>query len=139
MPTLTRWFVRTALVYFTVALAVGAGMHLPPVVAAVPDLAGAWPAYLHLLMVGWVTQLIIGVAYWLFPRPDRSRPPPNDRAGWAAYILLNTGLLIRAVAEPRAIVEPGSALRWALPLAGILQLAAACAFVAVIWPRVRER
>ena len=24
--------------------------------------------YLHLLVVGWITQIIFGVAFWLFPR-----------------------------------------------------------------------
>ena len=139
MPTLTRWFVRTALLYFIAALLVGTALQVRPLVAAMPALAAGWPAYLHLLMVGWITQLIIGVACWLFPRPDRSRPTPPDRLGWIAYGLLNAGLLLRVAIEPAVMLHPASALRWLLPASGLMQLAAACAFVLLIWPRVRTR
>lgn len=139
MPLLTRWFVRTALLYFIAALGLGTALLVRPLVRAAPLLSAAWPGYLHLLTVGWITQLIIGVAYWLFPRPERSRPAPPDRLGWAAYILLNAGLLLRVAAEPVTIVHPASGVRWLLPLAGIMQLGAAVAFVLLVWPRVRGR
>ena len=139
MPLLTRWFVRTALVYFVVALALGTALLTRPLVAAAPALAAAWPGYLHMVTVGWITQLIIGVAYWLFPRPDRSRPAPSDHLGWTAYVLLNGGLLLRVAIEPVATLHPATALRWLLPLAGSLQLAAAIAFALLVWPRVRGR
>ena len=139
MPLLTRWFVRTALLYFVAGLILGTALLVRPLVAAAPALAAAWPGYLHLLTVGWITQLIIGVAYWLFPRPDRSRAAPSDRLGWAAYALLNTGLLLRVGCEPFVTFHPTAWVRWLLPLAGLLQLAAAVAFVLLVWPRVRGR
>ena len=139
MPTLTRWFIRTALFYFVLALAVGAAMYSDALVAKLSVLAVIWPVYLHLLMVGWITGLIIGVAYWLFPRPNRTRPAPSERLGWASYALLNSGLLLRVVAEPAAALDRLTPLRWLLPVSGVLQLGAACAFVTLIWPRVKER
>jgi hypothetical protein len=73
------------------------------------------------------------------PRPDRSRPAPSARLGWASYAFLNTGLLLRVVAEPAAMLDGLTPLRWLLPLSAVLPLSAACAFVALIWPRVKER
>ena len=61
------------------------------------------------------------------------------RLGWASYALLNTGLLLRVVAEPATALDGGTPLRWLLPFSGALQFGAACAFVALIWPRVKER
>lgn len=139
MPPLTRWLVRTALACFVAALLLGAAMQMRAVTQAIPLLAAAWPGYVHLLTVGWVTQLIMGVAYWLFPRTDRSRPAPPEGLGWAGYGLLNTGLLLRLAAEPAAALDPATALRPLLPLSALLQLAAACCFALLLWPRVRER
>ena len=139
MPRLTRWLVKTALLCFVLGLVLGAAMQLRPLARAFPALAAAWPGYVHLLTVGWVTQLIMGVAYWLFPRADRSRPPPSEAVGWAAYAALNAGLLLRLAAEPAASLDPATPLRWLLPLSGLLQLAAACGFALLLWPRVRER
>jgi hypothetical protein len=139
MPTLTRWFIKTALLYFVVALGIGAAMYSNALTTRLPVLGVIWPVYLHLLMVGWITGLIMGVAYWLFPRPERSRPAPAPHLGWASYAFLNTGLLLRVVAEPAAALDPLTPLRWLLPLSGVLQLGAAGAFVALMWPRVKER
>ncbi|HEX6644804.1 MAG TPA: hypothetical protein VF037_09000 [Gemmatimonadales bacterium] len=129
MPRLSRWLARTALLYLVAALSVGAALVVRP---RAPWLGGAWPVYLHLLTVGWITQLIAAVAYWMFPRPD-PRAPASDRGGWVFYVLLNTGLLLRAYAEPL----PGA--RAILPFAAMLQLAAILVFVAGIWPRIRGR
>ena len=139
MPPLTRWLIRTALVCFVTGLLLGVAMQARAAREALPLLAAAWPAYVHLLTVGWVTQLIMGVAFWLFPRTDRSQPAPPAWLGWAGYVLLNGGLLMRLAAEPAAMLDPATGLRGLLPLSALLQLAAACCFALLLWPRVRER
>jgi hypothetical protein len=139
MPPLSRWFIKTALVCFVTALALGAAMQSRYFLTALPMLSVIWPTYIHLLMVGWLTGLIFGVAYWLFPRSDRLHPALSARLGWAAYGLLNTGLLLRVATEPVTALDPTTPVRWLLPLAALLQLGGACAFVAMIWPRVRAR
>jgi hypothetical protein len=129
MPSLTRWFVRAGMVYLLAAFVIGV------ISAAGPGLLNAsiWPTYLHLFIVGWITQIIFGVAFWMFPRASRELPRGTEPLGWAAFVLLNAGLLLRAVAEPRA-----TSGAW-LALAGLLQLAAAICWVLLIWPRVKER
>lgn len=139
MPPLTRWLVKTALACFVAALLLGVAMQLGGVGRALPLLAAAWPGYVHLLTVGWVTQLIMGVAYWLFPRTDRSRPAPPAALGWAGYVMLNAGLLLRIATEPATMLDPSATIRMLLPVSALLQLAAACCFALLLWPRVRER
>ena len=130
VPQLSRWLVRTALAYLLVSLVVG---------VAQPSLATGlivWPTYVHLLVLGWLTQLIFGVAYWMFPRYRGMTSAWRERIGWLAYFSLNLGLVLRAVAES----GPGSEARsgWFL-VSAILQLAAGWAFVAMAWPRVMGR
>ena len=137
MPVLTRWFVKAALLYLVAALALAVLMQWPGAAARVPWLGVLWPTYLHLLVVGWLTQLIFGVALWLFPRHPSARPRGSDNLGRASFILLNAGLLLRAVAEPRAALgHDAGAL---LLVSALAQLLAGWAFVANVWPRVRER
>ena len=131
MPQLSRWFIRTALVYLLVSLMVG---------VAQPSLTAAglilWPTYVHLLVVGWLTQLIFGVAYWMFPRHRATTSFWTERLGWVAYGCLNAGLVLRAIAES----GPITVLRgdWFL-ISAIFQLVAGWAFVIATWPRVRGR
>ncbi len=130
MPQLSRWLARTALLYLLAALLLGVA--IPAGGGHSPYLSAAWPVYIHLLVVGWATQLIAAVAFWMFPRAD-PKAPANDVPGWTMYGLLNAGLLLRAATEP--VVERHALL----PVAALLQLAAVLIFAATLWPRIRGR
>ncbi|HEU5041750.1 MAG TPA: hypothetical protein VFT84_13050 [Gemmatimonadales bacterium] len=136
MPTLTRWYIRSGLVCLLSALVVGVLMQWPAG-EHWPWLRVVWPTYLHLLVVGWLTQLIFGVAYWLFPRYSASSPRGSERLGWASLALLDLGLLLRIVGEPWAAL--GGEAAPLLAGAAVLQLLGGWAFVGNTWPRVRER
>ena len=96
-----------------------------------------WPTYVHLLVVGWLTQLIFGVAFWMFPRHSPGTPRGSERLGWACYSLLNSGLLLRLIGEPARAL--GSRTGEILVISGLLQFAAGWAFVLNTWPRIKER
>jgi hypothetical protein len=139
MPALTRWFIKSALVYFAVALLVGVVVMARPVLALPAELVALTPVYFHLLMVGWVTQLIFGVVYWMFPKYSQAQPRGNERLGWATYLLLNAGLLLRIVGEPLEAIRPEAGAGWMLAGSAVLQLLAGWVFIANTWPRVKER
>lgn len=130
MPTLTRWFLRLGLLYLLAGLTVGVGMALRP------DWIALRPVYLHLLLVGWITQLIFGVAHWMFPRATREQPRGREPLGWTILVLLNAGLLLRVLVEPFA---PEAGEGWLLAVSGALQLGAALLFAMHIWPRTAAR
>jgi hypothetical protein len=132
----SQWFIRTAMMYLVAALVLGAVMQTP-LAARLPLFRALWLAYVHLLVVGWLTQLIFGVAYWMFPRYSAERPRGSERLGWATFALLNLGLLLRVIAEPwHALAGRGTAL---LVSSALLQLLAGWMFVVNTWPRIRER
>ena len=138
MPALTRWFIKSALVYFAVALLVGVVVMARPVLELPAELVALSPVYFHLLMVGWVTQLIFGVVHWMFPKYSQAQPRGNERLGWATYLLLNVGLLLRIVGEPLVAIRPEAGAGWTLAGSAVLQLLAGWAFIANTWPRVKE-
>jgi len=139
MPTLTRWFIKSALLYFVAALLVGVLLAGQRVLDFLAPIEGLVPVYFHLFMVGWLTQLIFGVSYWMFPRRSRDEPRGSEGLGWAAFAALNAGLLLRALAEPIYGVRADPMWGWALVLSAGLQWAAGLAYVAGIWGRVKER
>lgn len=91
---------------------------------------------IHLLTVGWLLQLISGVAFWMFPRHPTKPPRGNERIGWAGMVLLNSGLVLRLVGEAWRLGMGGPA--WPLVLAALLQLVAVALLVWLLWPRIRE-
>jgi hypothetical protein len=137
VPPLTRWYLRSAIICLVLALALGVATAARP---AAPSTVALAPLTLHLLVVGWATQMIFGVAYWMFPRiqPDRSFGSPF--LGWTGFAGLNLGLALRATGEPLAALGVGGALAGpALIASGLLQLAAVVAMVALLWRRVAGR
>ncbi len=135
MPALTRWFLKAALVYLILALCVGISLALPNG----GSLSGLFPAYLHMLTFGWLTQLIFGIALWMFPKYSTAKPRGYEWLGWATFILLNAGLILRVIFEPLNSIAPSPFSGWVLIGAAILQWLAGAAFVGNTWPRVREK
>jgi hypothetical protein len=136
MPPLSRWCVRAALVYLVGGMSMGAWMLVVEAGRGYPP-APPWPSlHAHLLLVGFLLMLVFGVAFWMFPKVGGGRP--RREAGWAAFALVNGGLLLRLLAEPQTDGGDGD-LTWRalLGVAAVLPALGALAFAASIWPRVR--
>lgn len=139
MPRVSRWMLRVGLLHLVAALALAGA----EAAAWSGWLSPAWlavrPAWIHLLVVGWATQLIFGVSHWMFPRFSRERPRGYEGLVWAAFGMLNAGLVARVASEPLAALHPGSGWAVLLFAGGLLQWAALLALAAHTWPRVRAR
>ncbi len=138
MQRQAQYFIKTALVQLLAAMLLGALLLIGQGLQ-IGGLGALLPVYYHLLMLGWATQLIGGVALWMFPVLSRERPRGDERLGWFAYGALNSGLLLRAVAEPANAAAPRSVWGVLLALAALLQTLAIWALVLALWPRVKGR
>ena len=140
MPPLVRYFVKASFVYFVAAFVLGALMMLDRWLPFSRWLRVMYISQLHLLVVGWITQLAIGVAYWMFPRfrkEDDPRPRGSDALTWVVLLCLNAGLLLRFIAEPFSLMGARPWLAGLVALSGLLQAAAAIGFGLLIWNRIR--
>jgi hypothetical protein len=129
VPTVTRWVLRSAFVWAALALATGVLLAWPGAPAPV------YPTYLHLLTVGWLSNLIFGVAHWMFPRASAESPRGDARLAWAGWGLLNAGLVLRILGE----AAQGPAPHQVLAASALLQVAAVWIWILHLWPRVKER
>ncbi len=129
MPRLSVWFIRAALLYLLAGFTLGALLLANKGVDFAPMLWRWRPTHIELLLVGWTLQLAMGVAYWILPRFQQQRG--NVRAAWAAFWLLNAGVLVAG------LVTPLGGPAWQLVLGRLLEVGAAVAFAAHAWPRVK--
>lgn len=139
MPLLARLFVKTAFGWLVLALAVGVAMAVGALGRGPAWLAVVGPSQVHLFTMGWLTQLIFGVAYWFFPRVSKARPHGRPGPVWTAYALLNAGLVARTLAEPAVALGGGVEMRTVLVGAAAAQTAAVLLMCAHLWTRVRAR
>ncbi|HEY1012062.1 MAG TPA: hypothetical protein VGE07_05100 [Herpetosiphonaceae bacterium] len=138
MPKIAQIIIRTALLWLAAALLLGALLAVQGELPAPWSQLALHAAFYHCLMVGWVTQLIWGVAAWMFPPLTRERPRGDERLSWLAYALFNGGLALRAGSEPLQGLA-GRWVGWALAGAALLQTLAVWLIIATLWPRVKGK
>lgn len=130
-----RLMLKTSLAYFTIGTLLGLtmylGYHFPPL----SPLLRLRTTHAHLILVGGIIQLIMGVALWMFPR--RENPPAftPESDGLRLYFLLNAGTLLRALSEPFLASHP--AVFWTAFAGASLQSLAILYFLFLIWARIR--
>jgi hypothetical protein len=139
MPTVTRWAGRAALIYLLAGVIAGALYWAEVRWSIWPPLAALNPVYIHLLVVGWLTQFIFAVMYWMFPVISKASMRGDPHLAWAIFVLLNLGLILRAICEPWRALLPTPANAVGLLISAILQVIAGYLIVWLCWPRIRER
>ena len=134
MPRAARWLIRLSLVYLALGFTLGALLLFNKGIPLVPGVPRLLPAHIEFLLVGWLIQLVMGVATWIFPRFGVPRSAyGSEAASWVAFALLNGGVWLVAVGTVRA-AGPGD--MW--PLIGRLaEVTGALLFALNIWRRVR--
>lgn len=137
MPPLSRWFIKSSLIYLLGTFITGVLAVLDPPWQVIPGTGRLTIIYYHLFMLGWVSQLIFGVANWMFPVYSRDAPRRNEQLGWASYGLLNGGLVFLLLGEGVRAASTGPAGSWFVALASLLLLLAGLAFVVNTWGRIK--
>ena len=136
MPPLSRWLIKCGFISLTLALLLELAQLRPASLFPALPAAALHLGAIHLLTVGWLLQLITGVAFWMFPRHPTRPPRGNDRLGWWALGLLNGGLALRLVGETWRLGFSGPS--WPLVASGLLQFIALGLVLALVWPRIRR-
>jgi len=137
MYSLVRRYLKTAIAFLGLGLALGGWMMVRR------ELYGRHPtpyessAHAHAIFVGFVMMMILGVALWLFPRPDKDDERYSPRAAGAAYWLLAGGTAVRLVGEILREVSSSTPLKWIVVLSGLSQIAGIGLFFFTMWSRIR--
>ena len=137
MHSLVRRYLKTAIGFLFVGLAIGAWMVVRRELWLRPATPYETSAHAHAILVGFVMLMILGVALWLFPRPDRADTRYRPARAEAAYWLVTVGTAGRVAGELLRPAVPGLWLRWAVVLFSLAQIAGIALFFHTIWGRIR--
>lgn len=134
MPRIARVFIKTGLVYFLASLLLGLAAEFDWL-----QFPGIVPLFWHMLMVGWITQIIFGVSMWMFPGRTREEGFKAQFWGWLTYIFLNIGLILRLIAEPVTYLAIGSLWKVMIVVSAVSQVLAALTYTIELWPRIQSK
>jgi hypothetical protein len=151
MPTASRAFVKISILNLAIGAVLGALLLVSRWIPLAPEIAALRISHIEFLVVGWLTQLIMGVAWWLFPTLTvglrRGDPKPVRRGQaqrgseplfWITFFSLNLGILLRALFGPLYSWTKLSLFNALADVSALFLLAAAVGFVLNMWGRVRE-
>jgi heme/copper-type cytochrome/quinol oxidase subunit 1 len=139
MFSTVRYFIKTSLGYLFVGIATGLymtvvrhlfGWGIPP------DLVSA---HAHVILVGSVMMMIMGVALWLFPKAmaeDRRYHPELIRL---AYWMITLATGVRFVAQTAVGFVEARELRWLIAAASLFQVLAFGVYIYSMWGRIRAQ
>jgi hypothetical protein len=130
MPRLSCWFIRASLAYLAAGFTLGA---LLLAYKGLPFLPALWlilPAHMEFLLIGWIVQLALGMAFWILPRFGQGEPRGNERLIGLSFALLNLGILLVSV---QVIISLSF-----LPVIGrLFEIAAVALFISGSWKRIK--
>ena len=137
MPPLVRRYVKTSFVFLTLGLLLGGWIIVGEFVLGVYPPRLHVTAHVHLLLVGFMLMIVMGVATWMFPRPAREDGGYRPGLAEAVYWLMTLATAFRAGGEILAAWFDVRSLRLLIALGGLGQLVGSALFVANMWRRVR--
>ena len=129
MPRLSRFFIRASLIYLFLGFTFGALILANKGILFAPLVWALLPAHIELMFLGWMTQLALGVAFWILPRLASSTPRGDERWSWSAFVLVNLGILA-------SVLSPLAGISWIVLLARALQTLGFAAFALGNWQRI---
>jgi len=129
MPKLSRFFIRTSLLYLLIGFTFGALILANKGISFAPAVWALLPVHIEFLILGWLTQFALGVAFWILPRMGSEAPRGDERWSWVSFVLVNLGILLNCF-------SPYLSLSWLGLLARALQAAGFAAFLFGNWRRL---
>jgi heme/copper-type cytochrome/quinol oxidase subunit 1 len=137
VPPLVRRYVKTSFAFLLAGLLLGGYLIVAQFVA------GSYPprivvtAHVHLLLVGFMLMIVMGVATWMFPRPAREDARYRPELAEAVYWLMTIATAVRAIAELLLGATGVQGFALLIAAGGVGQIAGAVLFVVNMWWRVR--
>lgn len=137
MFSTVRYFIKTSLAFLFVGIATGLymsvmrhllGWGLPP------DLISA---HAHVILVGTVMMMIMGVALWLFPKAPAEDTRYNPELIRVAYWIITLATAVRFLAQTTVAFIEARELRWIIAAASFFQVAAFGLYAFSMWGRIR--
>jgi hypothetical protein len=125
MEWFVRAFLKASLAWLVLGVTLGVAMAVHP----------AWvayrPAHMHMVLLGFVTMMIYGVAYHVVPR-FAGRPLVSRRGAALHWWLSNVGLALMALGFVLR-VQVGAAATPVLGTGGVASALGAYTFALLIW------
>ncbi|MBZ0200952.1 MAG: cbb3-type cytochrome c oxidase subunit I [Ignavibacteriaceae bacterium] len=137
MFTTVRYFIKTSLVFLTLGILTGLYMSFSKYILQVGNSQELISAHTHLILVGSVMMIIMGVALWFFPRPSKDDKKYNPNLILVTYWLITISTALRFIFQVIGSYHFISWVNTAISIFSFFQVVAIILFFYSMWGRIR--
>ena len=137
MFSTVRYFIKTSLAFLILGLLTGVYMSLARNVFDWGFGDELISAHTHVILVGSVMMMIMGVALWFFPRPPQDDKRYSPDLIRAVYWIITVATASRFIFQFIIAYGEIRGVRWGIALASTLQVIGMILFFYSMWGRIR--
>jgi len=137
MFTTVRYFVKTSIIFLIVGIFTGLYMSLDKhlfYTGFSPELISA---HTHIILVGSVMMMIMGVALWFFPRAEKDDKKYNPDLILVTYWIMTISTALRFLFQVIGSFIESKYIETGISVFSIFQVLAIILFFYAMWGRIR--
>lgn len=139
MFSTVRYFIKTSIIFLLFGIVTGVYMLFSKLYLNIwphPELVSA---HTHIILSGSVMMMIMGVALWFFPRPDKGDALYKPELILTSYFLVTVSALVRFISQVySSFVIPDEVVKFLLLISSIGQVLGMIVFFVSMWGRIRS-
>lgn len=137
MFSTVRYFIKTSVIFLIIGILTGLYMSVSKYVLKIGYSQELISAHTHLILVGSVMMMIMGVALWFFPRADKDDKKYNPDLILIAYWVMTIGTSLRFIFQVAANFLVSDLIQYLIVISSVLQVVAMILFFYSMWGRIR--
>jgi hypothetical protein len=139
MFSTVRYFIKTSIIFLVIGILSGLYMMIAR------NYFDVWPnpdfvsAHTHIILVGSVMMMIMGVALWFFPRPEKDDKYYNSNVILFDYFLIAISTFIRFIFQiVSSFNPPNNLIKLIITISSSAQVLGIIIFFISMWGRIRS-
>lgn len=138
MFSTVRYFIKTSLIFLIIGLLTGIYMSVSKYISLTGASQEMISAHTHIILVGSIMMMIMGVALWFFPKAEKEDKKYNPGLILFSYYLITTATALRFIFQ---ILSDNFLIEWInflITITSSLQVIAFILFFYSMWGRIRS-
>lgn len=137
MFTTVRYFVKTSITFLILGIFTGLYISYTKYISKTGYSIELLSAHTHIILVGSVMMMIMGVALWFFPRAEKNDKKYNPDLILIVYWLMTISTLLRFIFQVIKGLYWSETFDYYIAIASALQVISMLLFFYSIWGRIR--
>ncbi len=138
MFSTVRYFIKTSIVFLAIGIITGLYLTYAKYLFDFKYTQEIITAHVHIILVGAVMMMIMGVALWFFPRPEKTDKRYNPDLILLSYWLITIGTAVRYIFQMLLGFNFAHFYQIIISIASTMQVIAFLIFFYSMWGRIRS-